>query len=146
MLFLESKTLNHSLDTAARLTLLQELQQRSLVPLIRSHRLRSFQDVLLGGDRISEMETALAASPESTTAEPYLRAALFSFDDYILFLVFEHDSIRAGIVYEATTPEPFRKLDSFCQDIRNLSEWQTSAPAMPQGFRTFVERQDADSL
>ena len=146
MLFLESKTLNHSLDTAARLALLQELQANSLVPLIRSHRLRSFEDVLLGVDRISEMESALAASTESTTGEPYVRGDLFCFDDYILFLVFEDDSIRAGIVYEATTPEPFRKLDSFCHDIRNLSEWESSAPAMPQGFRTFVERQDADSL
>ena len=146
MLFLESKTLNHSLDTAARLALLQELQDRSLVPLIRTHRLRSFEDVLLGVDHISEMESALAASTESTTGEPYVRGDLFSFDDYILFLVFEDDSIRAGIVYEATTPEPFRKLDSFCQDIRNLSEWESSTPAMPQGFRTFVERQDADSL
>ena len=146
MLFLESKTLNHSLDTAARLALFQELQECKLVPLIRSHRLRSFEDVLLGVDRISEMESALAASTESTTGEPYVRGDLFCFDDYILFLVFEDDSIRAGIVYEATTPEPFRKLDSFCHDIRNLSEWESSAPAMPQGFRTFVERQDADSL
>jgi len=147
MLFLESKTLNHSLDTAARLTLLQELQDRNLVPLIRSQRRRSFEDVLLSADRISEMETALAASTESTTGEPYVRGDLFTFVDYILFLIFEDDdSIRAGIVYEATTPEPFRKLDSFCQDIRSLAEWQSSTPAMPQGFRTFVERQDADSL
>ena len=156
MLFLESKTLNHSLNTDARLTLLKDLHDRGLVPLIRSQRLRSFEDVLLSADRINEMETALAASTESTTGEPYLRGDLFSFDDYILFLVFEDDdSLRAGIVYEANTPEPFRKLDSFCQDIRNLlmlrnpqnaSEWQTGTAAMPQGFRTFVERQDADSL
>ena len=156
MLFLESKTLNHSLNTDARLTLLKDLHDRGLVPLIRSQRLRSFEDVLLSADRINEMETALAASTESTTGEPYLRGDLFSFDDYILFLVFEDDdSLRAGIVYEANTPEPFRKLDSFCQDIRNLlmlrnpqnaAEWQTGTAAMPQGFRTFVERQDADSL
>ena len=160
MLFLESKTLNHPLDTARRLALLQELQERNLVPLIRSHRLRSFRDVLLDVDRISEMETALAASTESTTGEPYVRGDLFSFEDYILFLVFEDDDdepnsfIRAGIVYEANTTEPFRKLDSFCHDIRSLipqnagsfPEWQTSTPPMPQGFRNFVERQDADSL
>ena len=163
MLFLESKTLNHSTNTDLRLAMLQELQERSLVPLIRSHRLRSFENVLLSPDRISEMETALAASTESTTGEPYVRGDLFSFDDYIVFLIFEDDDdsnslIRAGIVYEANTPEPFRKLDSFCQDIRNLlilrnplnansfPEWATSTPAMPQGFRTFVERQDADSL
>ena len=50
--------------------------------------------------------------------------------------------------------EPFRKLDSFCQEVRSLlaqntrflPEWQTSTPPMPQGFRTFIERQDADSL
>jgi hypothetical protein len=147
MLFLESKTLNHPLSTDARLALLQELQERSLIPLIRTHRRRSFENVLLGIDHISEMETALAASTESTIGEPYVRGDLFSFEDYILFLIFEDDdSIRAGIVYEASTPEPFRKLDSFCQDIRSLAEWQTSTPAMPQGFRTFVERQDADSL
>src|SRR5262249_6459877 len=145
MLFLESKTLNYPLNADARLTLLKDLQDRGLVPLIRSHRLRSFEDVLLGADRISEMETALAASTESTTGEPCLRGDFSSFDDYILFLVYEADGpIRAGIVYEATTPEPFRKLDSFCQDIRSLlilrnpqhagsfTEWQTSAPAMPQ--------------
>jgi hypothetical protein len=147
MLFLESKTLSHPLDTNARLALLQDLQDRSFVPLIRSHRLRTFEDVLLGADRITDMEAALAASTESTTGEPYLRGDLFSFNDYILFLVFEDDdSLRAGIVYEATTPEPFRKLDSFCQNVISSSEWQTSTPAMPQGFRTFVERQDADSL
>ena len=155
MLFLESKTLNHSFDTAARLTLLAELNEHNLVPVIRSQRLRSFEDVLLGVDHITEMEKALASSTESTTGEPYVRGDLFSFDDYILFLVFEDDDdlssfIRAGIVYEATTPEPFRKLDTFCQDIRSLltanGDWQTSTPAMPQGFRTFVERQDADSL
>jgi len=147
MLFLESKTLNHPLSTDARLALLQELQERSLIPLIRTHRLRCFENVMLGVDHISEMEKALAASTESTTGEPFVRGDLFSFDDYILFLIFEDDdSIRAGIVYEASTSEPFRKLDSFCQYIRSLGEWQTSTPAMPQGFRTFVERQDADSL
>src|SRR5215510_10731833 len=91
MLFLESKTLNHPLSTDARLVLLQELQERSLIPLIRTHRLRSFENVLLGVDRVSEMETALAVSTESTTGEPYVRGDLFSFEDYILFLIFEDD-------------------------------------------------------
>jgi hypothetical protein len=159
MLFLESKTLNRAVDTAARTRLLQELQTRNVIPLIRSTRLRAFEDVLLGMDHVSEMETSLANSTESTTGEPYVRGDLFCFDDYILFLVFEDDdSIRAGIVYEANTPEPFRKLDSFCHDIGSIltsqeqqiamsfPEWQTNAAAMPRGFRTFVESQDADSL
>ena len=158
MLFLESKALNQAVDADGRTRLLRELQERNLVPLIRSHRLRCFEDVLLNADRIEEMERSLASSTESTTGEPYVRGDLFCFEDYILFLVFEGDDlsdsyVRAGIVYEARTPEPFRKLDSFCQDVRSLlvshtesAEWETSTPAMPQGFRTFVERQDADSL
>ncbi|HEY6659553.1 MAG TPA: hypothetical protein VI031_00370 [Pyrinomonadaceae bacterium] len=154
MLFLESKALNHAVDVNRRLRLLRELQERDIVPLIRSHRLRCFEDVLLSVDHVEELETALATSNESTIEEPFVRGDLFCFEDHILFLVFEEDSyIRAGIVYEARTPEPFRKLDAFCQEVRSLlsresslSHWETSAPAMPQGFRTFVERQDADSL
>ena len=156
MLFLESKLLNHAIDAAGRLMLLQQLAEQDLAPLIRSHRLRCFEDVLLNHDHVSEMETALASSTESTIGEPFVRGDLFCFQDYILFLVFEDDdeAIRAGIVYEAHTAEPFRKLDSFCQEVRNLllqrtdslDDWQTSMPALPQGFRTFIERQDADSL
>jgi hypothetical protein len=105
------------------------------------------------------MENSLASSRESTIGEPYVIGDLFCFEDYILFLIFDDDNdgpfLRAGIVYEARTPEPFRKLDAFCHDVRSLleadsddslPEWETSAPSMPQGFRTFVERQDADSL
>src|ERR1041385_1068319 len=121
MLFLESKNLNRAVDTAARTHLLQELHARNVIPLIRSARLRAFEDVLLGMDHVSEMETSLAHSTESTIGEPHVRCDLFCFDDNILFLVFEDDdSIRAGIVYEANTPEPFRKLDSFCHDVRNI--------------------------
>src|SRR5215470_3251699 len=142
MLFLESKLLNHAIDASGMLTLLQQLQERDLVPLIRSHRLRSFEDVLLSHDHVSEMERALASSTESTIGEPFVRGDLFCFQDYILFLVFEDDgdAIRAGIVYEAQTAEPFRKLDSFCEEVRNLlpqpvAEWETSMPSLPQGFR-----------
>ena len=163
MLFLESKALDHAVNADGRTRLLQELQERDMVPLIRSHRLRCFEDVLLGVDRVEEMEKSLAASTESTIGEPFVLGDLFCFEDYILFLVFEDDDaagscIRAGIVYEASTREPFRKLDAFCQEVWSLlaarnsyiadsfPQWQTSAAAMPQGFRTFVERQDADSL
>src|SRR5574338_1290414 len=121
MIFLESKTLNRTVDTAGRTRLLQGLQELNLVPLIRSTRLRTFADVLLGVDHVADMETVLANSTESTIGEPFVRGDLFCFQDYILFLVFEgDDSIRAGIVYEARTAEPFRKLDLFCHDVRNV--------------------------
>lgn len=160
MLFLASKTLNHAINADGRTRLLKELEDQGMVPLIRSNRLRCFEDVLLSLDHVVEMEKSLAASTESTIGEPFVLGDLFCFADHILFLVFENDDdagadVRAGIVYEARTPEPFRKLDAFCHDLRSLlapenggplAQWETSAPAMPQGFRTFVERQDADSL
>jgi hypothetical protein len=159
MLFLETKALNYTVDGNARSRLLQELQDEGLAPLIRTMRLRFFEDVLLGVDGISELESALS-STQSTVDEPFVRGDLFCFDDYILFLVFDDGSassvLRAGIVYEPHTAEPFRKLDSFCEDVRNLlrldndrkdfPQWQSGTAAMPQGFRTFVEKQDADSL
>jgi hypothetical protein len=159
MLFLESKALNQAINSDGRTRLVKELQERGMVPLIRSHRLRCFEDVLLSVDHVEQMEKTLACTTESTIGEPYVRGDLFCFEDYILFLVFEDDDrdsyVRAGIVYEPRTPEPFRKLDSFCHDIRSVLEpqngdsfpqWTTSTPSLPQGFRTFVERQDADSL
>jgi hypothetical protein len=159
MLFLESKALNHAVDINGRTRLLKDLQERGMIPLVRSHRLRCFEDVLLNVDHVEQMESSLASSTESTIGEPYVIGDLFCYDDYILFLIFEDDNdgpyLRAGIVYEPRTPEPFRKLDAFCQNVHSLleaesddslPEWETSAPSMPQGFRTFVERQDADSL
>ena len=158
MLFLDSKTLNYAVDGDARTRLLNGLQDLELTPLIRSTRLRCFADVLLDVDKVSEVESSLASWSETTIDEPYVRGDLFCFHDYILFLIFENEPtsfVRAGIVYEARTPEPFRKLDSFCEQIRNLldpnyvadfPQWELGRAAMPQGFRTFVERQDADSL
>ena len=159
MLFLDTKALNHASDSATRTRLLHELQERGFAPSIRTTRLRFFEDVLLGPERVSELESELVSYTDSTIDEPFVRGDLFCFEDYILFLLFEKDqTIRAGIVYEPRTPEPFRKLDSFCEEVRNLlraeedqyhddfPHWQSGAPAMPQGFRTFVEKQDADSL
>ena len=161
MLFLESKTLSHAVDGDARTRLLQQLQELELTPLIRSTRLRCFEDVLLNADEVSEVESSLAEwtqTAKTTGDEPFVRGDLFCFHDYILFLIFENEAtsfIRAGIVYEAQTPEPFRKLDSFCEQIRGLlsvglngdfPRWELGKASMPQGFRTFVERQDADSL
>ena len=79
MLFLESKALNHAIDAAGRTRLLQELQEREIVPLIRSYRLRCFEDVLLGLDHVNEMEATLASSTDSTLAEPFVRATSSAF-------------------------------------------------------------------
>lgn len=164
MLFLESKTLRHSVDGDGRIELLEGLQQKGLTSIIRASRLHSFTHLLSGPEQTKEMETSLAAWIESENRETYVRGDLFGGSDHVFFLIFDHNKgsvplIRAGIVYETGTPEPFRKLDSFCLDIRellvqtegtesveNFPQWEPGKPTMPEGFRRFVVRQDADYI
>lgn len=168
MLFVESQSLRHGMAGAGRTHLLEELQRKNLTPLIRSARLNCFDHVLLGPERMGEMETAVAAWTESENREPYVRGDLFCLNDHVFFIIFDDKAgvsgIRAGIVYEASTPEPFRKLDSFCRDVRGVllaqseaqgdgtaqvedfPHWVQGKPSMPEGFKRFVTKQDTDSL
>ena len=168
MLFIESKTLSLKLDGPERIRLLEGLREKNLIPLIRSARLNLFNQVLLGPERIDEMETAVAVSAESENQEAYVRGDLFCLSDHVFFVVFDENHgetpvIRAGIVYETRTTEPFRKLDAFCREVREvvlvqresrpietenaegLPQWQQGKPRVPEGFKRFVAKQDTDS-
>ncbi len=167
MLFVESHTLSHEVRRIERIHLLEDLQKKNLTPLIRSARLSCFGNALLGPERVSELETAIAASIEAENQEAYVRGDVFCLTDHVFFLVFDdRDSsplIRAGIVYSAQTTEPFRKLHSFCQEVEKLLipagdnrdntensaqrvQWEHGKATMPEGFKRFVARQDTDSL
>src|SRR5205085_1626915 len=119
MIFLERKALNYAVDSEGRTTLLQELYEQNLNPLIRSTRHHCFQTVLGDSDRTGEMEAAIASWTEKANSQPFIPGDIFCFSDHVLFLVFEDEDqgepmIGAGIIFNAKTPEPFRKLDSFC--------------------------------
>lgn len=167
MLFVESRTLSCPVDGTARIDLLEKLQQNDLIPVIRSARLKTFDQAMCGLERIGEMESAMAAWTESESQGTYLRGDVFCLEDHVLFLIFDIQNeplIRAGIIYEEQTVEPFRKLDAFCRLVRELlagdqqitfegnggvealPEWQLGKPIVPEGFRRFVARQDRDSL
>lgn len=166
MLFVESQTLSHEVNKANRIQLLEELQKQNLNPLIRSARLNCFANALLGPERISELETAIAASIEAEDQKAYVRGDVYCLVDHVFFLLFDDDNkpsplIRAGVVYSARTTEPFRKLRSFCQELEKLLfpqnepdseiprtslQWAHGKPSMPEGFKRFVARQDTDSL
>lgn len=168
MVFVESQSLSHHVDGQRRLQLLEELQEKNLLPVIRFARLNCFGHVLLGSEHINEIEAAIATWTESESREPYVKGDLFCLNDHVLFLIFggnaEAPGLRAGIVYEAGTPEPFRKLDSFCRDIRDLllagnatqataafneedfPQWTHGKTSIPDGFKRFVASQDTDSL
>ena len=118
MLFIESKTSNRSVDAAARLALLEKLQEKGLIPLIRSARLSCFEQALLSPDRVAEMERAVAFWTETEDDRAYIRGDVFCFEDFVIFLIFGSDEdeaagMRAGIVYGAEMLEPGKKLDAF---------------------------------
>ena len=165
MLFLERKTLTYSLDREGRTRLLQKLHEQNLSPLIRSTRHHCFEAVLGDSERTGEMEAAIASCMDSANIEPFIPGDLFCFSDHVLFLVFEDEDERkpqigAGIIFEAKTPEPFRKLDSFCSTVRDFlvsqfqqgndtvgfPQWEVAKQNVPEGFRGFIARQDGDSL
>ena len=159
MLFVESKTLNFPLSGLERIRFLEKLQEQGHTPVIRASRLNCFEHVLSGSERISELETAMVNSVESDNNEPYLQGDLFGLPDHVLFVTFEESGLRAGIVYDSKTSEPLRKLDVFCNVVRelihaerhegaerNVPDWKQGKPLMPQGFNRFVARQDIDSM
>ncbi len=162
MLFVESKTLRHTVNGPQRIRLLEGLQEKNLIPVIRSARLASFNHLLPGSERIGEMETAVALSIESETQEAYVRGDVFGLSDHVFFLLFDDQEtplVRTGIVYESRTTEPFRKLDSFCLEVRellvarresqtsemeearDLPQWEQGKPSVPAGFKRFVAKQ-----
>ena len=165
MLFVDSKTLSYPLSGLERIHLLERLQQEGHTPVIRASRLNCFDQVLLGPERVKELEVTVASSVEAENGEPYIRGDLFCLNDHVLFIVFEKDEeelsgIRGGIVYDSRTSEPLRKLDVFCREVRELiraprdgeeseksvPDWKQGKPIMPEGFKRFVARQDIDSM
>ena len=124
MLFIESRISDRKVDAEARLLLLEKLQDKGLVPLIRSARLHCFELALMGPDRVPEMERAVATATKVEEDAPYVRGDIFCFEDIALFLIFgdeERDvaGMRAGVVYEADTTAPLLSLDSFCRNVRD---------------------------
>ena len=164
MLLLASRILEHELDQVGRLRLLEKLQERGFTPLIRSARLSCFEQAVADSVQVEEMERLIAASLDSDAQAPYVRGDIFCFADHVFFLLFGGAaSVRAGIVYERRTQEPLRKLNFFCQTISlcvgdagdgeaeaegstQLTPWRQDWPAVEDGFRRFVVKQDPDIL
>ncbi|MCA1616110.1 MAG: hypothetical protein LC800_18815, partial [Acidobacteria bacterium] len=88
------------MDGATRRLLLEKLQERGLVPLVRSSRLHLYELALHGSERAHDMESAVAARTEIEGDAPYVRGDLFCFDDYAHFLIFSDGAggLRAGII------------------------------------------------
>ena len=155
MLFIESKISNQRVDAQTRLLLLERLQDKGLVPLIRSARLHCFELALTSPDRVPEMERAVAAQARIEMDAPYVRGDIFCFEDFVLFLIFGDEEtdvsgMRAGIVYEAETTAPQLSLESFCRNVRDALEATRRSSTSDNGKTTaedmaWHEREPDDS-
>ena len=169
MLFVKSKTSEDVVDGVMRIKLLDMLQEKGMVPLIRSARLNAYELALLGPERAKEMELAVAAWTESEDQAAYIRGDVFCFEDHVLFLLIGNAKsklrgMRAGIVYAVNTTEPLDKLDAFCRNVSEAldaaedeqsisgngttvsasGEWQRDAPRVPAGFTRYSAQQGSN--
>jgi hypothetical protein len=162
MLFIETKTAKLNADTPTRLFLLEKLQEKGRVPLIRASRVRGFEVALQGADRIHELEQSIGLWTDIESVIPYIAGDVFCCDDFALFLIFddEEDEVRAGVVYQAKTAEPQKKLGEFCREVgeilqaaqslgevneggcsSEILEWQPHEPQhTPAGFDRFAAK------
>ncbi len=164
MLFIESQTSKQLIDGAARIQLLEGLQEKGLIPLIRSARLTCYELALMAPDRAQEMERVIATLTETEDNAPYVRGDLFCFEDFVLFLIFNkeggHGGMRAGIIYGAETTEPLKKLEAFCRNISSMIEtrgygegdgrqksgkWELRELRLPVGFTRVAPRIEDNS-
>src|SRR2546423_157322 len=146
MLFIESRIADLNVEKSLRTPLLEALQERGLVPLIRSSRLHFFEQALMSAERVKDLEQAVAEWSDMEGDEPYVRGDVFCFEDIAHFVIFGEDGdggagLRAGIVYDAETVEPAGKLEAFCRNLQDALE----AAARESGANADAHA-DADAL
>lgn len=120
MLFIESRDAGIGVEKSLRTPMLEALQERGHVPLIRSARLHFFEQALAGDEHSKELEQ-LVAERSDMEGEPYVRGDMFCTDDHAHFIIFGGDgatTLRAGIVYDSETAEPQARLEAFCRNVQ----------------------------
>jgi hypothetical protein len=122
MFSVETRTAELGVERRLRTPLLEALQRRGLVPLIRASRLHFFEQAASGAEWSGELERHLEERAEAGGEEPYVRGDLFCFEDFAHYLVFgdgysDGSGLRAGIIYGAWTDAPAEKLETFCRNV-----------------------------
>lgn len=126
MLQIETRVAEQSVEKGLRTPLLEALQGRGLAPLIRAARMSFFEQAAGDAADARELERAVAGWTDAEGIEPYVRGDVFCSEDFAHFLVFADESegggLRAGIVYDAETAEPARRLEEFCRSVAEAFE------------------------
>jgi hypothetical protein len=122
MLFVESRTADLSVEKSLRTPLLEALQGRGFVPLIRSARLHFFEQAAGDTGRARELEHAMQERADAEGEEPYVHGDVFCFEDFANYLIFGDGhgggaGLRAGIIYDTETEAPLERLEAFCRNV-----------------------------
>src|ERR1700755_544303 len=126
MLLIETRIAEQSVEKQSRTPLLEALRARGLAPLIRSARALFYKRAAGAAARAGDLERAVAEWTDAEGVEPYARGDVFCSEELAHFLVFSDDSegggLRAGIIYDAETSEPARRLEEFCRSVSEAYE------------------------
>jgi hypothetical protein len=139
MLLIETRVAEQSIEKNLRTPLLEALQERGHVPLIRSARMRFYEQSAGDAERARELERAVAEWTDAEGIEPYVCGDVFCSEEFAHFLVFADESesgagLRAGIVYDAETAEPAQRLEAFCRSVTEAYE-EAARGALAEGAR-----------
>jgi hypothetical protein len=134
MFSVETRTAELGVERRLRTPLLEALQRRGLVPLIRASRLHFFEQAASGAVWGRELEHHLEERAEAGGEEPYVHGDLFCFDGFAHYVIFGDGygggaGLRAGIVYGAGTDAPAEKLETFCRNVSEAFEAAARASA-----------------
>ena len=174
MLRIESRSLEQAVETAIRVAVLEKLQERGLIPLIRAARHSLFELAMIGSDGAKKLEQALLRN--SGPELPYVRGDVFCFEDFAHFLIFgdgergDVGGVRAGIIHRAGVEDAALHLDSFCRHVGDAldaacattqhnhdahsggsaspphaASWLKHEPRVSDSFLRFAAAQDGDT-
>lgn len=133
MFFIETRTADFHVEKRLRTPLLEALQRRGLLPLIRAARLHFFEQATTDANSARELERALETRAEAEGEEPYVRGDVFCSGDFAHFLVFGDGTggggLHAGLVYDGETQEPVERLEDFCRNVQEAFDEAARAGA-----------------
>jgi hypothetical protein len=144
MLLIETRIAEQSIEKRLRTPLLEALEGHGLVPLIRSARIRFFEEATGDAAHARELDWT-----DAEGVEPYVCGDVFCSEDFAHFLIFADESegdagLRAGIVYDAETAEPARRLETFCRSVADAYE-EAARVARAEGAQSSGAQNGADA-
>jgi hypothetical protein len=131
MLYVLSRVSNQRVEADARLELMNRLQEKGLVPLIRSTRLSCYDTALLGPEHAGDMERIVSAWTNAEGDAPYINGDVFCSEDFALF---SFSTMRRTTKRECARALSMKRRrrslsvsSKLCRNVSNALQWKTGA-------------------